>query len=74
MISYGKTKNNELGYMSLVNRGYDSKKDGEWKEYYDDGKLRAKGTYSSGIKNNDWKYFNKIGDTLPNDELHKEPK
>ncbi len=32
-------------------------KDGPWKEYYDDGSLRAEGVYTSGKRTGNWKFY-----------------
>jgi len=36
-------------------------RDGFWKEYYDDGRLRAEGKYSKDIKEGPWKYYHPNG-------------
>lgn len=38
-------------------------RDGYWKEYYDDGKLRAEGKYNKDIKEGAWKYYHRNGMT-----------
>lgn len=38
-------------------------RDGYWKEYYDDGKLRAEGKYSKDVKDGIWKYYHTGGTT-----------
>jgi len=38
-------------------------RDGFWKEYYDNGILRAEGKYNKDIKNGEWKYYHKNGMT-----------
>jgi len=35
----------------------DGIKDEHWKEYYESGKLRAEGTYKSGLKLGEWKFY-----------------
>lgn len=37
------------------------KKEGLWKEYFNDGKLKAFGDYSNNLKNGIWKYYYKNG-------------
>lgn len=36
-------------------------RDGYWKEYYDDGKLRAEGKYNKDVKEGAWKYYHPNG-------------
>ncbi|MEI7594395.1 MAG: hypothetical protein WCK02_01510 [Bacteroidota bacterium] len=36
-------------------------KQGDWKEYYNDGTLKAIGKYINGLKMGDWKYFHANG-------------
>ncbi len=36
-------------------------RDGFWKEYYDDGNLRAEGTYDKDKKSGKWKFFHRSG-------------
>jgi antitoxin component YwqK of YwqJK toxin-antitoxin module len=36
-------------------------RDGFWKEYYDDGKLRAEGKYNKDMKEGPWKYYHGNG-------------
>lgn len=38
-------------------------KNGYWKEYYDDGKLRAEGKYNKDKKTGNWKYYYRNGGT-----------
>ena len=35
----------------------DGSRDGYWKEFYPDGKLKAEGTYNNGIQTGEWKYY-----------------
>jgi uncharacterized protein len=36
-------------------------RDGSWKEYYDDGKLRAEGKYSKDVREGGWKFYHQNG-------------
>lgn len=38
-------------------------RDGSWKEYYDDGKLRAQGKYNKDVREGDWKFYHENGAT-----------
>jgi len=38
-------------------------RDGYWKEYYDDGNLRAEGKYNKDVKEGAWKYYHRNGMT-----------
>jgi antitoxin component YwqK of YwqJK toxin-antitoxin module len=45
---------------TLIGEGVVTEKgerDGIWKEYYDDGKLRAEGKYNKDVKTGSWKYY-----------------
>ncbi len=35
--------------------------EGPWKEYYDNGQLKAEGVYASGVKVGEWKYYFRDG-------------
>ncbi len=51
-------------YGNLVGEGIftdEGKKQGPWKEYYNDGKLRAKGSYNNNLRNGLWLYYYKNG-------------
>lgn len=39
----------------------EGRKNGIWKEFYEDGKLRSKGKYSEGEKNGSWIYYDAGG-------------
>ena len=39
----------------------EGKKDGSWVEYYENGKLSAKGNYKDGKENGFWELFNEDG-------------
>jgi antitoxin component YwqK of YwqJK toxin-antitoxin module len=38
-------------------------RDGYWKEYFDDGRLRAEGKYNKDVKEGAWKYYHRNGIT-----------
>lgn len=38
-------------------------RDGYWKEYYDDGRLRAEGKYIKDVREGAWKYYHSNGNT-----------
>ncbi len=39
----------------------DGNKDGAWKEYYSDGKIKAEGNYENGKQTGEWKYYFETG-------------
>jgi uncharacterized protein len=48
-------------------------RDGNWKEYYDDGKLKAEGRYDKDKKIGDWKFYHRSG-TLEQEGSYAEGK
>jgi antitoxin component YwqK of YwqJK toxin-antitoxin module len=38
-------------------------RDGFWKEYYDDGKLRAEGKYNKDTREGEWRFYHRDGST-----------
>ncbi len=47
-------------------------RDGFWKEYYDEGNLRAEGKYDKDVKNGPWKYYHKNGKLEQEGSYNKE--
>lgn len=48
----------------IVGRGITKEtglREGPWKEYYEDGKLRAEGNYSNGVRTGGWKFYFRSG-------------
>lgn len=39
----------------------DGVRDGDWKEFYDNGALKAEGSYSKGLKTGTWKFYHPNG-------------
>jgi antitoxin component YwqK of YwqJK toxin-antitoxin module len=75
----GKVKNQfvKIGTEYKVTRYYESgpveeigfynslgEKNGEWKRYYEDGKMFATANYRDGIKHGDWKIYNPQGNMI----------
>jgi antitoxin component YwqK of YwqJK toxin-antitoxin module len=50
----------KLGEGIITNEG---KREGEWKLFYEDGSLKAKGRYNNNLPNGTWKYFYAQGKT-----------
>ena len=50
-----------------------SRAQGPYAEYYDDGKLAAKGNYAAGEKAGEWSYFDRDGkpSSTPTDTFHQ---
>ena len=51
-------------YGKIIGEGIftdSGQKQGAWKEYYDDGNLKAEGNYKNDLKDGGWKYYYKNG-------------
>jgi len=53
----------EKGYYKYSDQGTYSKKDGDWKYYYDNGQLRSESIIKDGVE--DLKFYDKEGNLLP---------
>jgi len=52
----------------------DGNKDGRWKEFFNDGSLKAEGNYEDGKPSGDWKYYHLNGKTEQIGKFNKQGK
>ncbi len=71
----------EKGYIysngKIVSEGIvkeDGNRDGLWKDFYEDGTLRAEGKYDNGRQTGEWKYFHQNGKLEQSGKFNKNGK
>lgn len=77
-IEYKDDKKNGVYYKNFYSKGYvyytykDNKKTGPYEDYYYFQKLRVKGNYNEDMRDNNWLYYDSLGNIIKTQEWRKD--